>query len=97
MNIFSTKSGPIFAIFVDFSEFCSTFGTLHFEKIIKYYKKFGENEEKSFNYSISLKVATLGTKNVNSAGGPRAIPGPGRPVWPLLVRGLCNIQTIYNN
>ena len=37
-----------------------------FWKIIKYSKKFGENEEKSFNYSITLKMAAFGTKNVYS-------------------------------
>ena len=35
-------------------------------KIIKYCKKFGENEEKSFKYSIT-SMATFGTKNVHSA------------------------------
>ena len=42
------------AVFNNFSEFCRIF-CLHspFKKIIKYCKKFGKNEEKSFNYSYS--------------------------------------------
>ena len=44
----------IFAIFDEFSEFCSTFGTHHFEKSSNTAKSLGKNEEKSFNYSITF-------------------------------------------
>ena len=56
----------IFAIFDDFFRVLQHIWYSTFLKTMKYCKKFGENEEKSFNYSIT-KMATLGTKNVHSA------------------------------
>ena len=75
MNIFGSKSGHLnnsklqgflhfpqnFAICDDFSEFCSTFGTLHFEKSSNTAKKL-EQMKKNVSIILSLKWPLLEPK-----------------------------------
>ena len=50
-------------IFDDFSKFCNAFGTLHFEKIIKYvWQKFGKNEEKPFFHPQNVRNSNPGIR-----------------------------------
>ena len=81
MNIFGSKSGhlnnskncKVFFIFpkflpylMIFSEFCCTFGTLHFEKSSNTAKNF-EKMKKNLPIILLLKMASFGTKSVHSA------------------------------
>ena len=78
LNIFGSKSGHLknnsknckeflhySAIFDDFSEFYSSFGTLHFEKSSNTAKSL-ENMKKNLSIILLLKMAAFGTKNVHS-------------------------------
>ena len=71
----TVKIVAIFAIFDDFSKFCSTFGTVHLKKSSNTAKSLKKMKKKHLlgNYSITY-MATFGTKNIHSAVSLTALP-----------------------